>query len=649
MFPVRSRQIVSKYSQFGRRNFSNALHINVWSNPRTAAVSLMQSFGQRSDTSVFDEPIYLRQKAEGSANFDDYLSPELTKDKGLISSCNEELRTLIETNEEKNDGGIYYYKHNAKLLDYPLQCKTTFNLLFGNNESNVRNILLTRNPRELVVSMENALERECDYVQDSGYVEMMKLFDEVRGADLPYIPVIKHSELISRPEHVLRSLCELFGIEFETSMLSWARGGYLNSNSSTSSENEDEAAWGKQWYLNAKRFNKFDGPKYGTLKPWKYVKIHGVKQEETIKKWTDIYDKMISTNYLRAKALLWDKRNKNIIVGVNGRLVARSEAKVSVWDSAVWGGDAVWEGIRIYNGKLFAFNKHLQRLFDSSRATNMEWVPDYNDIFKQVCWTLNANEMYDNAHIRLTLTRGEKVMAGPSQYLCQSKPCLIVLAEWKKPVFDNRGGARLVTVALRRNSPLNLDSKIHHTNMLNNIMAKIQADYCEAEDALMLDNDGYVAETNATNLFIVKNNVLLTPTPDFCLPGITRSIIIDYIAGNPKNDIKFRERRISLSEVHSADEVFMVGTMGEITPVLEVDNRMIKDGLTGPMTMKIQKLFRKLTNKEANKSGGLSTAIDKTITKEVEVATWQKMDYKSYWKMEQEKDQKEKEQLLKFN
>lgn len=293
-------------------------------------------------------------------------------------------------------------------------------------------------------------------------------------------------------------------------------------------------------------------------------------------------------------ASLPDPRNADIWVHVGGKLVPRAEAKVSVFDSSVQGGDACWEGLRVYDGRVFALEQHLDRLFASAKALAFEQVPSRDEVKRAIFDTLRKNGMRDGAHIRLTLTRGEKVTSGMNPKFNRSGPCLIVLAEWKAPVYDARG-IRLVTASWRRNSPQCLDSKIHHNNLLNNILAKIEANNAGADDALMLDVDGYVAETNATNVFLVKRGELVTPTADHCLPGVTRALVLEIARANA---IAAHVRRVSLVEFHTADEVFTTGTMGELTPVLEIDKRTIGDGSIGPLTRRLQALFAERTARE---------------------------------------------------
>jgi len=283
-----------------------------------------------------------------------------------------------------------------------------------------------------------------------------------------------------------------------------------------------------------------------------------------------------------------DPRNAEIMVHVGGELVPRSEAKVSVFDSSVQGGDAVWEGLRVYNGGIFRLEEHLDRLAASAHTLAFHDVPECQEIKQAIFDTLEANGMRDGAHIRLTLTRGPKVTSGMSPEFNRGGSCLIVLAEWKPPVYRDEG-VRLITASVRRNSPQTLDSKIHHNNLLNNILAKIEANVAGVDDAVMLDLNGFLSETNATNIFLVKRERLLTPKADSCLPGITRAVVLELAQ---ENDIASEERNLSLSELYTADEAFTTGTMGELTPILEVDGRIVGPGEIGPLTRRLQSLHR---------------------------------------------------------
>ena len=291
----------------------------------------------------------------------------------------------------------------------------------------------------------------------------------------------------------------------------------------------------------------------------------------------------------------FDKRNKDIKVWINGELLHRDEAKVSVFDSVVQGGDAVWEGLRVYDRKIFCFDEHLNRLMESAKSMDFENIPTLEYIKDAIFSTLKANGMKDDTHIRLTLTRGKKITSGMNPQLNQFGCTLIVLAEWKPSIYSGKK-LKLVTSNIRRNSPLCLDSKIHHANLINNILAQIEANHAGVDDAIMLDLNGFVAETNATNIFMIKNGTVYTPFPKACLPGITRDLIIE-ICNN--NDMKILEKDISLTELYNADEVFTTGTMGELARVVEIDKRKIEN--KGGVLMQLQSLFRKLTKTEGER------------------------------------------------
>lgn len=286
----------------------------------------------------------------------------------------------------------------------------------------------------------------------------------------------------------------------------------------------------------------------------------------------------------------FNPKNKNILVYINGKLYPREEAKVSVFDSVVQGGDAVWEGIRVYNGRIFCLDRHLERLQNSAHALAFTDIPDNQTITDAILQTLKANQMRDGVHIRLTLTRGKKITSGMDPRLNQYGSTLIVLAEWKPPVYPP--SITLITSSVRRNSPMFLDSKIHHNNLLNNILAKIEANHAGADAGLMLDKDGYVSEANGVNVFCIRNGIVYTPNADSCLPGITRSLVIEICK---ENNIPIQEKNLSLTEFYIADEVFTTGTMGELTRVEAIDGRKIINKSKVGLLETINNLFHNLT------------------------------------------------------
>src|SRR5437660_5381711 len=222
----------------------------------------------------------------------------------------------------------------------------------------------------------------------------------------------------------------------------------------------------------------------------------------------------------------FNPKNRDLVVNINGQLIHRDKAGVSPFDSAVQGGDAVWEGLRLYKGRIFKLEEHLDRLERSARALSFAEIPPREKIIEEIKHTLAANKMRDGVHIRLTLTRGVKITSGMDPRLNQNGPTLIVLAEHKAPVYA-KTGLTLITSKIRRPPPEILDPQIHHANLLNSILAKIEANNAGADDALMLDMSGFVAETNATHIFIVRNGEVATSFVRACPEGITRVTILE--------------------------------------------------------------------------------------------------------------------------
>jgi len=290
----------------------------------------------------------------------------------------------------------------------------------------------------------------------------------------------------------------------------------------------------------------------------------------------------------------FDERNRDLRININGKLVHRDEAGISPFDSSVQGGDAVWEGLRLYAGRIFRLEEHLQRLFSSARAMAFETIPDRDAIVEQIRRTLAANSMYDGVHIRLTLTRGEKITSGMDPRLNRSGPTLIVLAEHKAPVYE-RSGLKLITSSVRRSPPDCLDPKIHHCNLAQSILAKIEANAAGADDALMLDTRGFIAETNATHVFLVHNGTLATPRTVACPEGVTRAAILQICT---EHAIETAIADLSLTEAYRADEMFCTGTMGELAAITHLDGRAIGDARPGAMTQRLGALYGELTARE---------------------------------------------------
>jgi len=287
----------------------------------------------------------------------------------------------------------------------------------------------------------------------------------------------------------------------------------------------------------------------------------------------------------------FNEKNRDLLVNINRELLHRDKAGISPFDSAVQGGDAVWEGLRLYDGRIFKLREHLARLRRSAEALAFAEIPSDEKIIEEIKRTLAANRMRDAVHIRLTLTRGLKITSGMDPRLNQAGPTLIVLAEHKPPVYS-KTGLILITSEIRRPPPEILDPRIHHANLLNSILAKIEANNAGADDALMLDTRGFIAETNATHIFIVRDGEVATPHVVACPEGITRATVLEVCA---TNGIPQSETDLTIEDAYRADEMFCTGTMGELAGIIKLDDRVIGSGEIGPLTQRLSDLFAKRT------------------------------------------------------
>ena len=283
-------------------------------------------------------------------------------------------------------------------------------------------------------------------------------------------------------------------------------------------------------------------------------------------------------------------QNRDLLININGDLIHRDQAGISPFDSAVQGGDAVWEGLRLYDGRIFKLEQHLDRLRHSALTLAFAEIPQHQEIIDEIRRTLEANGMRDDVHIRLTLTRGVKITSGMDPRLNTAGPTLIVLAEHKAPVYGSQP-IRLMTSSIRRFPPDCMDPKIHHNNLIQSILAKIEANAAGADDALMLDRQGFVAETNATHVFLVRDGVVVTSHCHACPEGVTRSTVLELCRNN---GIPHEVADFTQAELYRADEAFCTGTMGELVAVAEVDGRPI-GGTDRPVLERLQDLFRELT------------------------------------------------------
>jgi branched-chain amino acid aminotransferase len=286
-----------------------------------------------------------------------------------------------------------------------------------------------------------------------------------------------------------------------------------------------------------------------------------------------------------------DARNEYILIYVDGRIVPKAQATVSVYDSGFMLGDGVWEGMRLYDGKWAFLDEHMDRLFEAAKAVDLDVGMDQKGVISALLETQNANAMTANAHARLMVTRGIKVRPFQHPSLSQSGPTFVIIMEHSQPQIPRP--ITLATVPHQRGLPMTQDPKLNSHSKLNCILACIAAQKAGADEALMLDVHGFVNTTNACNFFIVKKGAVWTSTGDYCMNGITRQKVIDLCRAN---DIPVSERNFSLVDTYSADEAFLTGTFGAQTPVSTVDGRQIGSGEIGPMTKRLRGLYKDLVD-----------------------------------------------------
>lgn len=290
-----------------------------------------------------------------------------------------------------------------------------------------------------------------------------------------------------------------------------------------------------------------------------------------------------------------DSRNETILIYLNGRIVPKVEALVSVYDSGFMLGDGVWEGLRLYDGRWAFLDDHMDRLFEAAKAIDLDIGMTRAEVIDALEQTRAANEMTTDAHARLMVTRGIKSRPFQHPSLSRQGPTVTIIMEHSKPSIPRP--IRLATVPHIRGLPMTQDPKLNSHSKLNCILACIAAEKAGADEALMLDVHGFVNTTNACNFFIVRKGEVWTSTGDYCMNGITRAKVIEVCR---QNDIPVFEKNYSLVDTYGADEAFLTGTFGAQTPVSEIDGRQIGTGTIGPVTQRIRDLYKALIESEAN-------------------------------------------------
>ena len=531
-----------------------ATRIAMWSGPRTVSTALMRAWENRPDTAVTDEPLY--------AFYLDRTGLDHPGRDAVIASQPTDWRVVLAglAHGPLPGGAVIGY---AKHMTHHLLPEVDRAAL-----APFRHAHLIRDPRELLASY--ARVRAEPTLADLGLRQQAEIFETFGG------PVVDSRDLLTAPEGTLRALCQALGVPFDDRMLAWPAG-----------PRDSDGVWAPYWYDSV-------CPPPASPPTARPAAPLPARLEPLADQCLPYFDRLHRYRITRREVpmlQIFDERNRDLIVNVGGKLTHRDQAAVSPFDSAVQGGDAVWEGLRLYDGKIFRLDEHLARLRASARALAFTPIPSDEEITEQIRRTLAANGMRDGVHIRLTLTRGVKVTSGMDPRLNQAGPTLIVLAEFKDPVYD-AAGITLITASVRRPAPDCLDPKIHHNNLLPSILAKIEANVAGADDAVVLDHRGFIAETNATHLFMVTGGRLATPTTASCPEGITRAAVLELAAAA---GIGCEVGDYTLPQLYNAEEAFVTGTMGGLAPVLSVDGRTIGDGTPGPVTKRLTALYADLT------------------------------------------------------
>lgn len=464
-----------------------------------------------------------------------------------------------------------------------------------------KHIILIRDPLKVISSWSSAVSsgsaQSCT-LGEIGLPDLLSAHSVLSSSSTAWgsnVAVLDSDRLLSDPAGTLGRLCEELGILYDPAMLKWSKG-----------PKPYDGCWASHWYASVWESTCFSRPKSSTPKPFPSSLLPLYRSclpfFEVLK--AAGKEGGNRTTFAGDKVPYEDPRNEHVfcyvgLPGGKGGVVPRDQARISPFDSSVQGGDAVWEGVRVYRGKVFKLERHIKRLLMSAKALDFKNVHEKEEIVDAVFQTLAVNGMRDGAHIRLTLSRGIKYTSSMNPKFNVFGTTLIVLAEWKATegatTYDNSKGVKLITASGRRNNAACVDSKIHHNNLINNILPKIQANNAGAADALMLDQEGFVSETNACNVFMVADGKVYTPTGDSCLPGITRESII-LLCG--EMGIPCFEKRISLVEFMTADEAFTTGTMGELTPIVDIDGRIIGDGKPGEITKRLTAVYKTCPERE---------------------------------------------------
>jgi len=575
----------------------NPASIHGWSGPRSLSTSLMYAFSQRGDTAVVDEPLYAHHlRCTGAER----------PYRDLVLACQDNDGVRVFTSllaPRTGERPVLFAKHMAKQA---LQLPASL-LLQG------RHFLLLREPAELVRSFARVLRPT---LEETGLPSLLTIFSTLRAAGRPP-PVILSEDLAAEPEATLRLLCAALSLPFDERMLSWPAGPH-----------PEDGVWAPWWYESVHASTGFVAPAsrggaareplspslsalaaecapfYALLRAHalRPLALAGARSAPPPVAVLDVgHTPGASSACAQARlgathAYVPDERNAGVLVGIRDgvsglfELHRREHARVSVLDSGFLLGDGVWEGMRLHKGVLLFAAQHLRRLYEGAAAIDLDLGVSRDSLLRFIYAVVDANKMQNGVHIRLMVTRGLKPTPFQDPRTTIGSSTIVVLAEFKAPQ-PPLSGLRLATVHVRRGAPDVQDPALNSHSKLNCIQACIQASKAGADEALMLDPQGFVATCNSTNFFIARDGELWAPTTRYQMPGVTRGTVLKVAC---QAGITVRETEFSLTSVYGADEAFVTGTFAGLLPVASVDGRVIgacSVDAAAPMLPRLQKLY----------------------------------------------------------
>eukprot|EP00055_Hartaetosiga_balthica_P017504 m.117960 g.117960 ORF g.117960 m.117960 type:complete len:1450 (-) comp9335_c0_seq1:1880-6229(-) len=550
---VQTARVPTYFSPAGRF-VTGVRRIHAWCTPRSLSTPLMYAFAQRQDTSVMDEPFYAY-----------YLEENPTVKHPLSHKVYEYQSTdpldVLQKIGTAASSPVLFCKHVAK--HYPVNVSDDW-------LDNSFHILLYRDPTTVVSKFSNVIP--CTF-KETAFADLVTIMTKLRARGCPFM-VVNADDLVADPKGVLETVCQAAGLEFSENMLTWEAG-----------PKEYDGIWGAHWYTSLYESTGFKVEHDVEIPPAVSPELRSIIADcypfylALQRNAHDFTNPTQESSSADETSLLW----------VGDCLVPRAYAKLSVLDSAVLAGDAVWEGMRVYNSCVLGVDAHIDHLIGSARALGFLNIPSPQTIQNAIMSTLSANDMMNEVYVRVLLSRGQKRYATTSPAGGTGKCTLVVVAESSSvDSVAEAEGVALSTASNRQVPSQCVDTDIKHTSMIAKVLPQLQASHSNVHDCILLDVNGYVCETTIANIFVVRSGQVETPEQELCVPGATRQVVIDIVLSLGQS---VAERKLLSSALFKADEVFISSSFGEIVPVVKIDGRTIGTGSRGPVTEQVQHAF----------------------------------------------------------